>query len=90
MNEAKTYTIRILNDEYVIQSDEQKEVIDRASFLVNTFMQEILSKSKHIDQKKVAVLTALRLAGQLIHLESQIDDARVKEQELVVSIESMC
>lgn len=90
MNEAKNYNIRILNDEYVIQSDEQKEIIDRASFLVNTFMQETLNKSKHIDQKKVAVLTALRLAGQVIHLENQIDDARMKEQELVTTIESMC
>ena len=90
MNEAKNYTIRVLNDQYVIQSDECEELVRRAVQLVDTCMLEILEKSKHIDQKKAAVLAALRLASQLVHKETQLDDVHHKEQELIAAVDNVC
>ncbi len=90
MSEAKNYTIRVLNDQYVIQSDEHEELVHRAVQLVDTCMLEILEKSKHIDQKKAAVLAALRLASQLVHKETQLDDVHHKEQELIAAVDNVC
>jgi cell division protein ZapA len=90
MNEAKNYTIRVFNDQYVIQSDEPDELVRSAAQRVDALMHEIAAKNKNIDQKKVAVLAALRLASQLVHMEYLCDDVRRKEQELIVIADSVC
>jgi cell division protein ZapA (FtsZ GTPase activity inhibitor) len=90
MNEAKNYTIRIFNDQYIIQSDEPDELVHSATQKVDALIHEITDKNKNIDPKKVAVLAALRLASQLVHMEYLCDDIRRKEQELIVIVDSVC
>ncbi len=90
MNEAKNYTIRVLNDQYVIQSDECEDLVHRAAQLVDACMLEILEKSKYVDHKKAAVLAALRLASQLVKQEAQLEGIHYKEQELLAAIDGVC
>lgn len=89
MNEAKSYTIRVFNDQYVIQSDEPDEFVYSAAQRLDKLMHEIAEKNKNIDQKKVAILAALRLANQLVHMEHQHNDALQKEQELIAIVDSV-
>lgn len=80
MNEAKRYKVFIFGDEYSLVSDKPQEHIVQASTLVDSLMKEITEKSKINDQKKVAVLTALRIASKVLDLE-QTSQVTVQEQE---------
>lgn len=87
MNEAKNYTIQVLNDQYVIKTDEAQEQVDEAAQLVNALMYEIVEKNKYIDHKKAAVLAALRVASQLVDLQTHQASVQRREQELADMIQ---
>ena len=89
MNEAKSYILRILNDQYTINSDESQEHIDKSSELVNSFMREIVDYNKNMEHKKVAVLAALRMASHILHLESQLDELKYKELDMITSLTAL-
>lgn len=90
MSEMKNYTIKVLNDRYIVQSDEQEDFVLKTAQLVDMFAHEILEKNKHIDHKKVAVLAALRLAGQVIHMENKISNIHHKECEIMAVMDTVC
>ena len=50
-------------------------------------MKEISEKSGIVDNKKIAVLAALRIASRLLQQESEIEKSRQKKEELVDRIE---
>ncbi len=87
MNEAKNYTIRVLNDQYVIKSDESQEHIDASAHLVNELIHEIVEHNKHIDHKKAAVLVALRIASRAVHMQEELKSVRCKEQGIIAALE---
>ena len=53
---------------------------------VDTIMQEIATKSTNIDEKKIAVLAALRIASQLAMVESELNREKQKEKQLIETI----
>lgn len=78
MNKSmQTYTVRILNDEYALRSDESAEHIQHVARIVDAIMQEIVGNGSGMEVKKQAVLAALSLASKVVHLENQ---ARAFEQ----------
>lgn len=87
MNEAKNYTIRVLNDQYVVKSDETQEHIDASAHMVNQLINEILEHNKHIDHKKVAILAALRIASSALHAQEELGLVRNKEQDMIMMLE---
>jgi cell division protein ZapA (FtsZ GTPase activity inhibitor) len=89
MNKAKSYTIRILNDQFTIESDDSEELVFSAAQRVDTCMREIIEHNKSIDHKKIALVVALRLASQLIHLESELKGIQHIEQKLAEVVSSM-
>ena len=89
MNEAKNYIIRILNDQYTLSSDESQEHINKSAELVNRFMREIVDRNKQMEHKKVAVLAALRMASQILHLEAQLNELKSNELAMVASLASL-
>lgn len=72
MNEAKSYKVCILDEQYALLSDEPQELVHDLAQRVDAIMKEIAQKAPSMSAKKVAVLAALQLAGKLQNLEQQL------------------
>ena len=84
INKTKNYRVTIFGDQYNLISDESEERVLEMAALVDTLMKEIADKSKLSDAKKVAVLTALKIASLL---ESERDANNVYKEKLIGRIE---
>lgn len=83
MNEAKQYKVLIFGDQYTLISDEPQEQVMRSAVIVDSYMKEIAQKLPYLDEKKVAVLSAVRLASQFIG--SQVaQECDKKKQEMLI------
>ncbi len=71
MNEKKSYKVQIFEETYVLSSDESEALILKAAEMVDASMKEISHKFAITDVKKIAVLTALRIADKLLHCERE-------------------
>jgi cell division protein ZapA (FtsZ GTPase activity inhibitor) len=80
----------IFGDHYSVVSDESQSQLAHAASMVDSLMKEISAKVPHIDEKRIAVLTALQLASKIIALESQIEHTSLRHKELVDRIEHEC
>ena len=80
INEKKSYKIQIFEESYVLSSDEPEEMVLKAAEMVDRSMKEISHHFSITDAKKVAVLSALRIANALLHLENKDSS---KEKQLV-------
>lgn len=84
MNEKKSYKVQIFEEHYVLSSDESEAVVMKAAEIVNTSMKEISQQFSVADTKKVAVLTALRVAAKLLQCEREHD----KNEEKMVALKN--
>src|SRR5438552_15975218 len=82
MNEKKSYKVHIFEDPYVLLSDESEAFILKISDLVDTVMKDISRQSMITDPKKIAVLSALRIAERLISIESTFLEDQQKKSSL--------
>lgn len=80
--EAKSLKLRIFDKEYTIVSDESEERVKQTAYLVDSLMREIVEHAKKLPEERVAVLAALRLASQLLAIESKEKQATVKAESL--------
>jgi len=69
--------VSILDEPYVLITDESDEHVQKAALLVDSYMREIASKIQLTDSKKIAVLAALKIASSAITCQRQL----VKQQE---------
>ena len=82
-NEKKSYKVEIFGDQYTLVSDEVESNLIQSAKLIDELMHRI-SQDYHItDPKKIAVLTALRIAHKSIILEEELDR---DEQKMAVLI----
>ena len=65
--------VRILGEEYPIIGAADPAHISRVADLVDTRMQEIALQSRTQARDKIAILTALSLASELIEQSGQVD-----------------
>ncbi len=84
MNEKRSYKVQIFEELYVLTSDESECSVLKAAEIVDTCMKEISNNSVVTDPKKIAVLSALRLAEKLLIFESQ----QSKECEKIVALKN--
>lgn len=82
MNEKRSYKVQIFEELYVLTSDESECSVLKAAEIVDTYMKEIGNHSTITDPKKIAVLSALRLAEKLLIFEYQHNKER--EQTLAL------
>jgi cell division protein ZapA (FtsZ GTPase activity inhibitor) len=80
MNEKKSYKVQIFEEHYVLSSDETEALVLKAAEMVNLSMKEISHQFALTDVKKIAVLSALRIADKLLHGEREHDK---NEQRMV-------
>jgi len=82
MNEKKSYKVQIFEEHYVLASDESESLVLKAAEIVDTCMKEISRQSSITDSKKIAVLSALRIAERLLHFEHECDKKEQKKLAL--------
>jgi cell division protein ZapA (FtsZ GTPase activity inhibitor) len=87
MNEKKSYKVQIFEEHYVLSSDESETLVMKAAEMVDASMKEISHHCSQIDAKKIAVLTALRIAGTLLNLEREQNEDHQKQIALKNYIE---
>ena len=80
MNEKKSYKVQIFEEPYVLASDESEAFIIKAAEMIDASMKEISHQFAITDVKKVAVLSALRIANKLLHGEHEY---ATNEQKIV-------
>jgi cell division protein ZapA (FtsZ GTPase activity inhibitor) len=80
MNEKKSYKVQIFEEPYVLSSDESEALVLKAAEMVDGAMKEISHHFAITDVKKIAVLSALRMASKMLHYESMDGN---KEQKMI-------
>lgn len=70
--------IKILGKTYAIRSDYDEGFTSKTAELVNSRMQELMGKMGPVATEKVAVLTAMNLAGELLRERQGDEDRRTK------------
>jgi len=61
----KTYELQILNQKFVIKSDNDEKEVKKVADYVNKKMHEVVSGNKAISTANVAILGALNIADDL-------------------------
>ncbi len=79
----------IFGAEYQIKSDVNIETIRQIARYVDSKMAEIHYNSAFHDQLKIAVLSALNIAGELFECKAKYEDSANKIQELQQTIASL-
>jgi len=87
INKTKNFKVTIFGDQYTLASDEAEERVLKAARLLDTLMQEISQSSKITDAKKIAVLAGLRIASQLVALESEQEAVILQNKKLIDQID---
>jgi len=80
MNEKKSYKVQIFEEHYVLSSDEPEALVLKAAETVDFAMKEISHHFAITDVKKIAVLSALRIASKLLQCEREYGN---KEQRMI-------
>lgn len=84
MNEKKSYKVQIFEESYVLSSDESEALVLKTAEMVDASMKEISHYFAITDVKKIAVLSALRIADKLLHCEREHD----KNEQKMVSLKN--
>ena len=87
MEKTQRCKVHIFGDEYSLVTNEPAEHIVQAAHMVDVLMREISEKSAISQEKKVAVLAALRMASKIVALESEIAQERQKEKTIIEQID---
>jgi cell division protein ZapA (FtsZ GTPase activity inhibitor) len=87
IGEAKNYKITIFGDQYTLATDESEEHIIQTTRMLDAIMKEIAQASKLQDSKKVAVLAGLRLASQLVALQTEQSAVNAINKKLIDQID---
>jgi cell division protein ZapA (FtsZ GTPase activity inhibitor) len=88
----KKYQVSIFGENYILVSDEPEAVVVQAAQRVDLFMQEIAHKlgvsgNRDAGARQCAILAALRLANQLLQVESHVDTAKSLHEKLLTLVE---
>ncbi len=87
MKQTKQYKITILDHEYSLVSDEPEAHIQKTVQKVDLLMKEVLEKSRLADQTKAAILAALQIASELLHIQGERERDMDHCQSLIEKIE---
>lgn len=65
-------TVNILDEEYVIRGDVSTECMQEVASYVHGMMQKLAEHNPHISRHKLAVLTAINLADEVLRLKARL------------------
>jgi cell division protein ZapA len=85
--------IRILDHEYLVKTEEDKDRVDRIAEYVNKKLKEIESNTEGLSEKKTAILVALNIASDYFQLLKERDNMsaniRQRTEALIYNIDSV-
>ncbi|HRN77861.1 MAG TPA: cell division protein ZapA [Candidatus Dependentiae bacterium] len=87
MKEKKRYTVQIMDGEYTLVSDEAEQHIRQSAAKVDDIMRSLSELLQNVEPKKIAVLTALRIASELINTQESVKAIERKEAALIDRID---
>ena len=91
-NKEQVVKVLIFGEEYSIRGFVNTEYILRVAEFVDKRMREIALRSKNRSPKKIAVLTALNFAGELLDLQDKssnnLSKAETKAKDLLELLDS--
>lgn len=83
--------VRMRNHEYLIQSDEEGDQIDKIAEYVNDKLREVEQNGQGLSEKKTVILAALNIAGDyfqaLKEREELQAEVRERTQALIFTID---
>lgn len=86
------FKIRIRNQDYFLQGDEDEEYILRLAQYVNDKLKEVEENAEGLSEKKAAILAALNIAGEYFQILKERDELlsniRERTQALIQTIDS--
>ena len=89
----KQIKVKIYDQEYVVQSDESEEQLNRIAAYVNDKLKEIQDNTKGLSEKKMAILVALNIASEYFQAIKERDELstniRQKTEALISNIEAV-
>jgi cell division protein ZapA len=84
--------VRIRNAEYLVQSEENEQQVQRIADYVNDKLKEIEEGAEGLSEKRTAILAALDIAGDYFQVvmerENLLSSLRERTQSLIRSIDS--
>lgn len=90
---VKTFRVTILDQEYLIKSEEDEEQVHRVAEYVNEKLKEIRENAQDLSERKMAILAALNIASEFFQLlkerDVQSSDIRERARTLIYQIDSM-
>jgi len=85
--------VKILDQEYLIKSEEDSEHVSRIAEYVNNKLHEIKDSTEGLSEKKAAILVALTIASEYFQLLKERDDfsahIRQRTKTLIYTIDSV-
>ncbi len=85
--------VRIRNAEYLVQSEDNEEQVQRIADYVNDKLKEIEEGAEGLSEKRTAILAALDIAGDYFQIlkdkEDMLASLRQRTQSLIRSIDSV-
>jgi cell division protein ZapA len=85
--------VRIRNAEYLVQSEDNEEQVQRIADYVNDKLKEIEEGAEGLSEKRTAILAALDIAGDYFQIlkdkEDKLASLRQRTQSLIRSIDSV-
>ena len=85
--------VRIRNAEYLVQSEDNEQQVQRIADYVNEKLKEIEEGAEGLSEKRTAILAALDIAGDYFQIlkekENLLSSLRHRTQSLIRSIDSV-
>ncbi len=75
-----TVTVKVLDRDYMIRSEDGEDQVRKVADLVNEKFQRIKEHADGMTEKKIAILAAFDIAGDYLHLVREHDALRSELQ----------
>jgi cell division protein ZapA len=85
----KLISVRILDQEYVLRTDEDEEHVQEVVRFVNDKFSEIMDHTDGLSEKKMAILGAFDIASDYFHLLKEQRDIKRRAHALNSQIDSV-
>ncbi len=85
MIDKKTQSCKVTigGSSYSLVTNEPETHVVSAAQLVDSLLKEVVGKSAAVDEKKSAVLVALRLASRVLLMEAEANEQRRTKEQLI-------
>jgi cell division protein ZapA len=89
MDSSQNVRVNIFGDEYSIKGDVDPDTTRKVAEYVDVKLKEMREKSASADKFKLAILTAMNIAGELFDYKSRHEDQQAQIDELHKRIENL-